>query len=84
MRNFHRELEQKGHRVLYKTLDAPENQHDLVQNLQEIIEKYQAVSFAYQTPDEYRLAEQLKAFCNELTIPQRRWIRIILWHLVRN
>ncbi|MDG1191858.1 MAG: cryptochrome/photolyase family protein [Flavobacteriaceae bacterium] len=69
MRNFHRELEQKGHCVLYKTLDALENQHDLVQNLQEIIEKYQAASFAYQTPDEYRLAEQLKAFCNELTIP---------------
>ena len=69
MRNFHQELVQNGHHVLYMTLDAPDNRQDLTQNLQEVIRKHPTVSFSYQSPDEYRLAEQLKNFCKQLTIP---------------
>lgn len=68
MRNFYQHLKEKGHQVIYYEIDAEENKHDLVENLQQLIAKYEIEKFEYQLPDEYRLDEQLKNFCADLEI----------------
>ncbi len=62
MRNFHKILVEKGHRVEYIQLDAPENEQDLCKNLTAILNQYKAEKFEYQLPDEYRLDQQLQEF----------------------
>jgi len=68
MRQFKLDLEAKGHRFLYLTLDDPENRHLLDENLKNIITSHKIQRFEYQLPDEFRLDEQLKLFCQELNI----------------
>ena len=68
MRNFAQSLQSSGHQVTYMKLDDPENCQDLVENLNLLIEKYDVQRFEYQLPDEYRLDEQLKTFCQHLPI----------------
>jgi deoxyribodipyrimidine photolyase-related protein len=53
---------------VYYTLDDERNQHDLVENLKQLIKQYNIEKFEYQLPDEYRLDEQLKNFCESITI----------------
>jgi len=62
MRHFAKMLESQGHRVLYLTLDHPENQQNLEKNLSIIIEENEIELFEYQLPDEYRLDMQLNIF----------------------
>ena len=69
MRHFSNVLETRGHQTYYLKLDAPENSQDLVRNLQKILKQHQVSSFEYQSPDEYRLSQQLKEFCLSLSIP---------------
>ncbi len=69
MRAFAKELEQAGHRVHYFQLDDPQNQQSLTANLDVLMTKHGIERFEYQLPDEYRLDEQLKAFCEGLSIP---------------
>jgi len=68
MRSFSDWLQSEKHQVVYYALDDEENQHDLVENLQQLIKKYNIQKFEYQLPDEYRLDEQLKKFCDEISI----------------
>lgn len=63
MRNFADLLKNQGHRVVYLELDHPENQQDLVKNLNWIIKQENIELFEYQFPDEYRLDKQLSDFC---------------------
>ncbi|MBI1225958.1 MAG: cryptochrome/photolyase family protein [Bacteroidetes bacterium] len=69
MRAFAEELRSKGHHVKYLTLDHPGNRQNLPDNLHFFIEKYQAERFEYLLSDEWRLDEQLRQFCEALTIP---------------
>ncbi|MFK7750183.1 MAG: cryptochrome/photolyase family protein [Kordia sp.] len=68
MRSFAEWLESEQHEVVYYTLDDEKNQQDLVANLKQVIKEHKIEKFEYQLPDEYRLDEQLNAFCDELTI----------------
>jgi deoxyribodipyrimidine photolyase-related protein len=69
MRNFAQNLEEAGHTVIYYKINDSQNTQSLTQNILQIIEKHNIENFEYQLPDEYRLDEQLKTFCNQLHIP---------------
>lgn len=69
MRAFANGLIQNDHRVEYFKINDPHNRQELNQNLNLLIEKYGATRFEYQLPDEYRLDEQLKSYCKQLSIP---------------
>ncbi len=62
MRHFANDLESQGHRVLYLSLDHPDNEQNLDKNLTRIIKENGIDLFAYQLPDEHRLDEQLSKF----------------------
>ncbi len=68
MRNFRDWLRQRGHQVLYFELDHKDNKQNLVKNLQKILSDKKAEKFEYQLPDEYRLDQQLKEFCDDLNV----------------
>lgn len=68
MRNFADQLQACGHIVHYFHLDAPDNRQTFSANIQFLIEKYAITHFEYQLPDEYRLDQQLKIFCDSLSI----------------
>jgi len=69
MRAFAEDLRSNGHHVEYLTLDHLDNLQSLPENLLFFIEKYQAQRFEYLLPDEWRLEEQLRQFCEALPIP---------------
>jgi deoxyribodipyrimidine photolyase-related protein len=60
MRQFAHWLEERGHRVLYLSLASPENRGSFTENLHWIMEATAAEKLAYQSPDDYRVAEVLK------------------------
>ncbi len=68
MRSFAEHLESEGHQVLYLKLDDTRNKQSLTDNLSWIIEEKGIEKFEYQLPDEYRLDEQLKEFCEGIDI----------------
>ncbi|MDP5076531.1 MAG: cryptochrome/photolyase family protein, partial [Nonlabens sp.] len=68
MRSFHEWLENNNHKSVYYQLDNEANTHDLVKNLEKLIQEHDIKKFEYLAPDEYRLDEQLKQFCNGLDI----------------
>ncbi|MEL7020006.1 MAG: cryptochrome/photolyase family protein, partial [Bacteroidota bacterium] len=68
MRNFAQQLSATGHRVVYYRLDDKHNTQSLTENLTAIIAQYQVQKLEYQLPDEYRLDQQLQAFCDTLSI----------------
>ena len=69
MRHFAQTLKQLGHKVVYFKLDDTGNQQSLPANLKAVIEQQQFASFEYQAPDEYRLDQQLKSFCEGINLP---------------
>ena len=68
MKSFSKELNEKGHLVKYLSILDKENTHSLTENLNIVLEKFQAEKFEYLLPDEYRLDKQLKVFCKDLSI----------------
>lgn len=68
MRSFCDWLKNEGHTVVYYTLDTENNQQNLIKNIQQLIEEHNIEKFEYQLPDEYRLDEQLKTFCEKISI----------------
>ncbi|EDP97794.1 cryptochrome/photolyase family protein [Kordia algicida OT-1] len=68
MRSFADWLQNEKHAIVYYSLDDEKNQQDLVQNLKQLMDEQKIEKFEYQLPDEYRLDEQLKNFCDELSI----------------
>jgi deoxyribodipyrimidine photolyase-related protein len=69
MRDFARQLRAAGHRVHYLAIDDPDNLQALPANLDWLIARYHAQSFAWQAPDEYRLDRQLADYAAALPIP---------------
>ena len=69
MRDFSKQLEAQGHKVVYLTLDDTTNLQNLEENIKNIINSQGIESFEYQSPDEYRLDTQLKSICSTLSIP---------------
>lgn len=68
MRDFAAQLRHSGHRVHYLTIDDASNRQQLPANLDMLIALYQADSFEYQAPDEWRLDRQLAEYAQTLTI----------------
>ncbi len=68
MRAFSSWLQENDHEVVYYKLDGKNNQQDLSLNLKNYLKEHPYERFEYMLPDEYRLDEQLKALCKELTI----------------
>ena len=68
MRSFADYLEEKGFNVIYYKIDDEKNQHNLEENLTQIINQHGIEKFEYQLPDEYRLDDKLKAFSEGLSI----------------
>lgn len=71
MRNFSQHLKTQGHQVIYVTLNQEDNFQDLRKMIQSLVKKHDFDQFEYQLPDEYRLDEQLKSICKNLSIPCR-------------
>ncbi|MFZ6674864.1 cryptochrome/photolyase family protein [Undibacterium sp. Xuan67W] len=59
MRDMARQLKEQGQRVHYLTIDDATNLQSLPANIDHLIAHYQASSFEYQAPDEWRLDQQL-------------------------
>lgn len=68
MREFSKSLEQQGHTVIYMRLNDEANQQSFDKNLKQLIDAHHFTHFDYQLPDEYRVDECLKAFCQTLHI----------------
>ncbi|MEO1259704.1 MAG: cryptochrome/photolyase family protein [Bacteroidota bacterium] len=68
MRAFAEQLKKAGHHVIYFQLDNEKNTQNLKENIQLLIEEKKIEKFEYLLPDEYRLDEQLKNICNEISI----------------
>ncbi len=68
MRDFAKHLNAQGHRVHYLRIDDSHNRQSLTTNLDGLIAIYQAERFEYQFPDEWRLDQQLRAYCQNLAI----------------
>jgi deoxyribodipyrimidine photolyase-related protein len=68
MREFSDQLKKEGHQVEYFKLDDKTNKQTLAGNIGFLINKYEVECFEYLLPDEYRLDEQLKNICNNLSI----------------
>lgn len=68
MRGFNEWIEERGWNSIYYNLDDDKNTQDLVKNLNEIIVENGIEKFEYLAPDEWRLDQQLKDFCQSLQI----------------
>ncbi len=66
MRHFANIITNKGFQVKFFQLEDANNQQDLTKNLDYLIDKHSIEYFEYQLPDEYRLDEQLKRYCDKL------------------
>ena len=67
MREFTSWLKDRDHQVIYYTLDHKDNTQSLTKNLSHLIKTHCIERFEYQLPDEYRLDEQLRNFCKEIS-----------------
>lgn len=68
MKSFANELINNKHQVIYINLNDENNLQSFDKNIQYLIEKHQFTNFEYQFPDEFRLDELLKNYCNSLSI----------------
>ena len=59
MRSFALQLERAGHRVRYFRIGAADNQQSIEANLQEMVDRLNATRLEWQSPDEYRLDQEL-------------------------
>jgi len=68
MGRFAEKLKSDGHHVIHLKIDDANNSGTLEENLSYFIELLASEQFEYQLPDEYRLDQQLKGFCQSLQI----------------
>ncbi|MHA4894619.1 cryptochrome/photolyase family protein [Pedobacter sp. PWIIR3] len=73
MGQFAEQIRQMGHNCVYISLDNPDNKQSFQLNCLELIKKHQIQRFEYQSPDEYRLNQELNAFCERLKIPSQAY-----------
>ncbi|MCU0450533.1 MAG: cryptochrome/photolyase family protein [Bernardetiaceae bacterium] len=71
MRAFAAHLRAQGHQVVYLTLDDPANTQQLTTNLDRLLAQHRSERLEYQLPDEYRLDQQLQAYCAQLPLPSQ-------------
>lgn len=69
MRLFAERLEALGHRVRYLRFDDPANLHSFADNCSALIASEGIRRFEYLLPDEYRVDQHLRGFCQSLPIP---------------
>lgn len=62
MRDFARQLRDAGHRVRYVALDDPSNRQSITENLAALAQHYAARRVEWQSPDEWRLDQQLRSW----------------------
>ena len=70
MREFAKQLEKGGHRVIYKKFNK-ENPRDFKTLVKEVLGSGDFERFEYMSPDEFRLDEHLKALAEELNVTCR-------------
>ncbi|MFT7066879.1 MAG: deoxyribodipyrimidine photolyase-related protein [Sediminicola sp.] len=68
MREFSKDLKEKGHQVIYLNINDLDNPQTLDNIIKCQVEITNADKFEYQWPDEYRLDQQLLGICQELSI----------------
>ena len=71
MRDFAKQLRERGHKVHYVHINDATNLHAIPANLDALIETYQAREVEYQMPDEWRLDQQLYKHSRMSSIPWR-------------
>lgn len=69
MRQFAGLLKERGHQVMYLTLNDPNNKQSFTENCTRLIQQQAFTEFHYQLPDEYRVDELLKNYVRSLPIP---------------
>ncbi|WP_282449931.1 cryptochrome/photolyase family protein [Microbulbifer sp. CAU 1566] len=69
MSAFAQWLEDRGKRVIYYSLDHPDNTQKLGTNIANLIQTHGIEKFEYQLADEYRLEQQLQQLSDDLSIP---------------
>ncbi len=73
MEGFAKALSDNGHYTLNFKLDDLSNKQSFEANCDALIQAYGIEKFEYQLPDEYRLDEGLKAYCNKLDISSQAY-----------
>ena len=68
MQAFAKELKANNHNVIYLQLNDPANLQAFDKNLMVLIDEHQFTHFEYQLPDEFRVDQMLKNFCESLSI----------------
>ena len=68
MREFSKQLQRKGHEVIYFRLSDANNLQTFEANLSKLLAERNFNRFEYQEPDEYRVDLCLKNFCSSLSI----------------
>lgn len=68
MRSFSTEMKSKGHDFIYIKINDASNEQSLIENIKKIIEKNGFEQFEYLLADEYRLDQQLKELCEDISI----------------
>ncbi|HEY6894619.1 MAG TPA: cryptochrome/photolyase family protein, partial [Rhodanobacteraceae bacterium] len=72
MRAFAEALRAAGHRVQYLRISDPSNTQSIPDNLEALAALHAATAIEYQTPDEWRLFQQLERFAAAAGRPVRR------------
>lgn len=68
MQAFAKELKANNHNVIYLKMNDPANLQAFDKNLMVLIDEHQFTHFEYQLPDEFRVDQMLKNFCESLSI----------------
>ena len=69
MRDFARQLEARGHKVIYLQIDRPENRQSITANLDALVALENPAAVQYQAPDEWRLDQELNHWARQCTTP---------------
>ena len=73
MREFAKQLTNDGHRIIYFEIDHESNKQSIEDNLNFLLKSEDISRFEYILPDEHRLDEQLKKFCNSTEVETRSY-----------
>ncbi len=68
MAEFTDNLREKGHKVIYLTLDDTAKIGDIKELIHQQIAQHQSQSFSYQRPDEFRLRQELQSLAEQLSV----------------
>lgn len=68
MRCFREFLHEKGHSVIYYHINDESNKQGIVENVSYLLNIGEFERFEYQLPDEWRLDEALRSFCDSINI----------------